>query len=29
VAAGISVILSVRNIAPVAPRNDRPDKPGV
>jgi len=28
VAAGISIILSARNIAPVAPRDNRPDQPG-
>jgi signal peptidase II len=28
-AAGISIILSARNIAPVAPRDNRPDQPGV
>lgn len=28
-AAGISVILSARNIAPVAPKDNRPDHPGV
>jgi signal peptidase II len=29
VAAGISIILSARNIAPVAPRDNRTDQPGV
>jgi signal peptidase II len=27
-AAGISIILSARNIAPVAPKDNRPDQPG-